>query len=193
MRCLLLTLILVPSVVSIHTSVKGYPTGAGYGRGFVNPPTVAQMIDIKCLATMIYGEARGEKKVGQVAVAYSAVNRAKGTKTLCSVVLAPKQYSIFNDNPELRAAALSSTLPPARKEKLDKKSWDNAITVAEEVVQKKVADPIQGGTHYLAPKAMAAFGYKYPKWSEQYTLVAVIDNHRFYKPHYPKKVKKAKA
>ncbi len=178
-------------MASVHTNVKPYPISAGY-PGLVNPPktaSAAQKADIKCLAIMVYGEARGEKKLGQIAVAYSAVNRAKGTKSLCDVVLAPKQYSIFNDNPELRAAALSPTLPPARKEKLDKKSWDHAVMVAEEVVQKTVPDPIQGGTHYLAPKAMAAFGYKYPKWSEQYTLVAVIDNHKFYKPYYPKKVK----
>lgn len=187
MRCLLLTLIFVPSVISLHTGVKTPIGGAGHGRGFMNPPTVSEMPEIKCLATMIYGEARGEKKVGQVAVAYSAVNRAQGGKTLCSVVLAPKQYSIFNNNPELRAAAMSPTLPPARKEKLDKKSWDNAIEVAQEVVQRRIPDPTKGSTHYIAPKAMASLGYTYPKWSYQYTLVVVIDNHKFYKPYYPKK------
>jgi spore germination cell wall hydrolase CwlJ-like protein len=170
--------------------MKPHPSGAGYGRGFVNPPTVAELAEIKCLATMVYGEARGEKETGQVAVAYSAVNRAKGKKSLCDVVLAPKQYSIFNNNPELRAAALSPTLPPARKNKIDQKSWENAVQVAEAVTKKKVPDPTKGSTHYLAPKAMAAFGYTYPKWSYQYTLVAVIDNHKFYKPYYPKKVPK---
>jgi len=186
MRYLILSLLLVPATVSFHGAPKHQPTGVGYGRGYINPPTVAQMQEVKCLATMVYGEARGEKKIGQIAVAYSAMNRAQGTKSLCDVVLAPKQYSVFNNNPELRRAALSLNLPPARKNKLDVESWKNAVQVAEEVAHKKVPDPTKGSTHYLAPKVMDEFGYPYPEWSRQYKLVAVIDNHRFYKPNLPK-------
>lgn len=164
---------------------------SGYGRGFVNPPTIAEMAEQKCLATMVYGEARGEKELGQVAVAYSAVNRARHNKTLCDVVLAPKQYSIFNNNPALKAAAMSLHLPPKIKNPIDQTNWEQAQTVAENVAGRKVPDPTNGSTHYLAPKVMKAKGYVYPKWSYQYTLVTVIDNHKFYKPYYPKKNKKS--
>ena len=157
---------------------------AGSGRGFINPPTVAEMTEIKCLATMVYGEARGEKKIGQVAVAYSAVNRARGKKSLCDVVLAPYQYSIFNNNPALRAAALSLHIEPAQKNKIDQKTWGQARYVAELVVNKKVPDPTAGSTFYLAPAVMKARGWKYPKWARVYQKVAVIDNHEFYKPEH---------
>jgi spore germination cell wall hydrolase CwlJ-like protein len=146
----------------------------------VNPPTVEELKQAKCLATMIYGEARGEAERGMVAVAYTALNRAVN-KTVCSVVLAPKQYSIFNNNPELRTAAMSLHLEPRQKNIIDKAGWDQAMMIAIDVFQRKIPDPTNGSTHYLAPIVMKAKGYKYPQWSKQYQLVAVIDNHRFYK------------
>lgn len=189
MRYLFLSLALVPSVLEVYPVTESIGP-AGYGRGNVNPPTVAEMAEIKCLATMVYGEARGEQETGQIAVAYSAVNRATGNKSLCDVVLAPKQYSIFNNNPTLRAAAQSLQLDPMQKNPIDKNSWQKAQHIADIVFRRKVSDPTNGSTHYLAPTVMRIKGYVYPKWSKQYTLVAVIDNHRFYKPYYTKKVKK---
>lgn len=135
----------------------------------------------KCLATMIYGEARGESERGQVAVAYTALNRAVKS-TLCSVVLAPKQYSIFNNNPALRAAAMSPHLEPTQKGVIDKASWAKALTVARAVMRGHVSDPTNGATNYLAPVLMKKKKYTYPKWSKQYRLVAKIDSHLFYKP-----------
>ena len=180
MRCLILVLAIVPA--ACHMPQRPADLGpAGYGRGLVNPPTVAEMTEEKCLATMIYGEARGEAEHGQVAVAYTAVNRA-ANKTVCAVVLAPKQYSIFNDNPTLRAAAMSLHVEPKQKNIIDNASWAKAVRVAEIVIRRQVPDPTNGSTHYLAPKVMATKGYTYPKWSKEYKLVAVIDNHRFYRP-----------
>jgi spore germination cell wall hydrolase CwlJ-like protein len=135
----------------------------------------------KCLATMVYGEARGEAERGMVAVAYTAVNRA-AKKTVCNVVLSPKQYSVFNDNPALRAAAMSLHLEPKQKNVIDKAGWDQAVKVAQDVMRKQVPDPTEGATHYLADKVMRAKGYVYPRWSKEYKMVVVIDNHKFYKP-----------
>ncbi len=137
---------------------------------------------------MIYGEARGEPELGQVAVAYTALNRAKN-RTVCDVILAPKQYSIFNDNPALRAAAMSLNVDPKHKDIVDEWAWDKAKKIAKSVINKKVPDPTKGSTHYLAPEAMAALGFKYPKWSEQYRLVTIIHGHKFYKYAPPPKEK----
>lgn len=155
--------------------------GAGPGRGLVNPPTIYEMHQSKCLATMVYGEARGEARKGMVAVAYTALNRARN-KTVCDVVLAPKQYSIFNDNPVLRAAAMSGNLDPKQKNVIDNAGWAMAKDVADTVIRGTVPDPTKGATHYLADKVMLAKGYKYPKWSKEFKLVVTIDNHKFYKP-----------
>lgn len=134
----------------------------------------------KCLATMIYGEARGEVERGMVAVAYTAINRS-AKKTVCAVVLSPKQYSIFNNNPALKAAAVSTNLNPLQKNVIDVKSWERAKAIAKGVMRREIIDPTAGATHYLAPGLMKIKGYKFPKWSKQYKLTATIDNHKFYK------------
>jgi len=175
-KALPIIFLLVPT--AIIQSTRHHPPYAG--RGFVNPPTVAEMKQINCLATMVYGEARGESTAGKVAVAYTALNRS-GKKTVCQVVLAPKQYSIFNDNPALRAAALSLQIDPKQKNVIERNAWEESKIVAADVVRKVVPDPTKGSTHYLAPVAMKKLGYRYPKWSKQFTKVAVIDNHHFFR------------
>ena len=130
---------------------------------------------------MIYGEARGEGIKGKIAVAYTAANRAV-KKPVCKVVLAPKQYSIFNDNDALKAAAMSADLNPLQKNIIDEKSWEDSSTVAYMVINKQVKDPTMGSTHYLAPVLMAKLKYKYPKWSKVFKVTVVIDNHKFFKP-----------
>ena len=173
MRCLLLTAALIPSMLGTYQmACESYQYPA------------APEDQIKCLATMVYGEARGEATAGKVAVAYTALNRA-AKKTVCSVVLAPKQYSIFNDNPALRAAAMSLHIEPEQKNVIDQASWIESIAVARAVLHRAVPDPTGGATHYLADRLMRIKGYRYPRWSKQYIQVASIDRHRFFKPHYP--------
>lgn len=172
MRRLLLSLAFVP--IMVH---QGIPTMCYRGHTKIVKVDPKQE---KCLATMIYGEARGEAEKGMVAVAYTAVNRAVN-KTVCGVVLSPKQYSIFNNNPALKAAAMSLHLEPKQKNIIDKESWKKALAVAKIVIRKEINDPTNGATHYLAPTVMKLKRYKYPQWSKEYKLLAVIDNHRFYK------------
>lgn len=190
-KALLLIAALVP--VTLAQGTLGYCP-----REVDIDPAKAKQIDdemqAKCLATMVYGEARGESIKGQVAVAYTALNRANKArnKTVCDVVLQPKQYSIFNGNDELLAAATSLHIEPEQKNPIDQKSWAQAVHVAKTVLKKSVVDPTNGATHYIADKVMKVKGYKYPKWAFQYKQVAAIENHRFYIPHYPsKKAKKA--
>lgn len=140
----------------------------------------AARIQEKCLAVTIYGEARGESEAGQIAVAYTLINRAK-KKSICQVALAPKQYSVFNDNPKLKAAATNLHILPYYKNSIDQKSWERAVKIARLVMNRSVKDPTNGATHYLAPVLMKAKKYRYPKWSKQYTVVSVIDGHKFYK------------
>jgi len=136
---------------------------------------------------MVYGEARGEAEIGQIAVAWTAVNRATNT-TICNVVLAPMQYSVFNDNPEMIAAARNLHIKPPIKNAVDRESWDKAKKVAEAVLKRKSPDPTDGAVNYLAPAAMKSFGYAYPTWTKTFLPTTVIDNHHFYKPRKPKKV-----
>lgn len=134
----------------------------------------------KCLAVTIWGEARGESIIGQQAAGYTVINRA--TKTpVCKVALAKFQYSVFNNNPALRLAAKSLTIDPHLKNATDQKSWKLALEVADDILSKRVADPTNSATHYIADKLMHQRGYKYPKWSKEYMQVASIGGHRFFK------------
>lgn len=174
MRHIILSLVIVPSLLATGTLSQCYADRE-------SPAKLADAAQEKCLAVMIYGEARGETEHGQIAVAYTALNRS-GKKTVCAVVLAPKQYSVFNNNPALRAAAMSLHVEPQQKNTIDNASWAGAVHVAQRVIRRQVPDPTVGATHYLAPSLMISKGYVYPRWSREYRLVTVIDNHRFYKP-----------
>jgi spore germination cell wall hydrolase CwlJ-like protein len=175
MKQLLILLALVPTAVDIGQKAMCLKPTAP------KPIVKVDMKQIKCLAVMIYGEARGESMLGQVAVAFTSVNRAV-KKTLCQVVLQPYQYSVFNNNPTLRSIATSLHLIPKQKNDIDKQGWEMAMKVAHQVAHRMVPDPTNGSTFYLADKVMKSKGYRYPKWSKQYKMVAVIDNHKFYKP-----------
>lgn len=169
MRHILLALAIVPTTLHFAELIT-----------CIREPDPVDQTQVKCLAVMIYGEARGESAEGKAAVAHSALNRAK-SKTICEVVLAPKQYSVFNNNPTLRAAALSSIIEPAQKNSIDADSWAQSARIAALVLQGKIADPTRGATHYIADHVMKLKGYRYPRWSKVYTQAAVIDNHRFFK------------
>jgi len=134
----------------------------------------------KCLATMIYGEARGEAFTGKVAVAYTALNRAVN-RPLCDVILQPKQYSIFNGSAEWHAAATDPLVEPAQENKADEEGWQDSLRAAKLVMAGEVSDPSNGSTHYISDRVMKLKKYKYPKWSRTYVQVAKIGEHRFFK------------
>lgn len=147
---------------------------------YIFKPNVYDVASEKCLATAIYGEAQGEPAIGKVAVAYTVLNRAV-KKPVCAVVLAPKQYSIFNNNPALRAAAMDLNLDPKQRNIVETWAWQESVKIAQMVMRKEIPDPTFGSTHYLAPNLMKRLKYKFPKWSRQYEVTVVINNHTFYK------------
>jgi len=178
MRTLLISLALLPAATNISELV--YCPAPEIKSSEIK----VDLREQKCLATMLYGESRGETERGMIAVAFTAVNRASN-KTVCKVVLAPKQYSIFNDNPVLRAAALSLHLEPKQKNIIDKNSWKRSMKVAETVLKRKVSDPTNGSTHYVAYKSL-----KYiPYWTKKLERTVKIDNHTFFKEGLGKNIR----
>jgi spore germination cell wall hydrolase CwlJ-like protein len=134
---------------------------------------------------MIYGESRGEPELGQVSVAYTAINRS-GKKTVCDVILAPKQYSIFNGNSSLRAAAMSLYIEPKHKNIIDEKAWIKAVKIAQDVMHRRVPDPTLGATHYVVYRSLTTI----PAWTQTYKQTAKIGNHTFFKYVRPKQPNK---
>lgn len=171
MRQLILLLALIPTSLEMAQQLT-----------CARPPKIVKIVNIdpvqeKCLAVTIFGEARGESEKGQIAVAYTILNRSLNKrKTLCDIALAPKQYSIFNNNPKLRAIATSLHLVPQQKNIIDKNSWDRAMAVAQMVARKTVQDPGHGATHYVAYKSLTHI----PDWTRKFKVSAKIDNHTFF-------------
>lgn len=58
-------------------------------------PKLPSIKQLKCLATNVYMEARGEPMEGQIAVAKVTLNRVKDN-TICDVVYEPNQFSWTN-------------------------------------------------------------------------------------------------
>jgi len=100
--------------------------------------------DTALLARMLFGEARNCSRQEKVAVAYTALNRAKDGKkwngsTIEEAILKKYQYSCFNQSDPNRRKLIH----PAR---YDRKAWIECLDVADEVLRKKATR--YEATHY---------------------------------------------
>lgn len=124
--------------------------------------------DFEILAKTVYGEARGEKWQGQIAVACCILNRFKSNKwysakTIAGVCQKPWQFSCWNKND-----------PNAQKiANLPYSVYAQYFSIIKEAEAKDITN---GATHYYAPKVV-----KCPSWAEGKIPCAEIGNHLFFK------------
>ena len=136
------------------------------------PVNTKSATEVRCLATAIYFEARGEPEKGQIAVAQVVLNRVKNPaypNTICGVVYQNKnirngcQFSFACDGISDRI-----TEPDA---------WGEAMSLATRVLNDDrnlyLAD-VGAATHYHA-------NYVRPIWARTMNKVEKIGNHIFYK------------
>jgi hypothetical protein len=144
-------------------------TGAGLAEG--RPSTLTALISamdavdtdadqqLRCLATAVYFESRGEPLEGQLAVAQAILNRAESGRyapTVCGVISQPGQFSYDR-----------SRTPRAGRD------WETAEAIA------KIA--MDDMWHDVAPQAMSFHAtYVKPNWAGK-TKVAQIGRHVFYR------------
>lgn len=116
-------------------------------------PTVSNYSDrdIDILTRTMLGEAAGEGSTGLAAVAHVLVNRALdggyGGNTLESVALAPKQFSAWN-----KGAGGNN---PSKWDP-NGQTYQQARSIAIDVLSGHHTDPTNGATHYYSPKGMEA-------------------------------------
>ena len=132
--------------------------------------------DRDILARTLWGEARGERLAGQVAVAWTIRNRVNDGKTkswwgegYAGVCQKPYQFSCWNKN-DPNFACLSGAKPMPFRE------LAQARIAADQVIDGKVADPTGGATHYYAttmPKA--------PPWVKGAKETLRLGHHIFFK------------
>ncbi len=117
--------------------------------------------ELRCLASTVYFESRGESLVGQLAVAHVVINRAQSgrfPKSLCGVVHQRSQFSFVR----------GGKMPAVR----EGTQWANAIAIAQIARDGSWKNHAPGALFFHAR-------YVSPGWRK--TRVAQIDNHIFYR------------
>lgn len=117
---------------------------------------------MRCLASAIYFEARGESLEGQLAVGRVVVNRAESGRfpsSYCGVVHQPSQFSFIRGN----------RMPRARE---DSESWRRAVAIARIATEGSWKSPAGGALFFHATRVT-------PSW--RLTRLARVDNHVFYR------------
>lgn len=125
--------------------------------------------DIDTLARTVFGEARGETRLGQIAVAHAVLNRVKAESwygdTIEAVCRKKWQFSCWNaDDPNL---------PKLKTVDLGNKYFRSCMFAALGVVNGWFPDPTEGSRHYHAKSVS-------PDWAQGKKPVRVIGVHKFY-------------
>jgi spore germination cell wall hydrolase CwlJ-like protein len=129
------------------------------------------LVALACLSLNVYHEARGEPDVGQLAVAYVTLNRARGRGTdVCAVVAEPYQFSWTTGGIVMRKEGW--TLMP-HMVPTDLKALEKAVRIARMAMNRQVADPTQGALFYHAD-------YVSPYWKNSMRQIGTIGQHIFY-------------
>lgn len=161
------------AVVGDELQVVGFvPQDSSPGTG---PQTITVNEDeVRLLAATVWGEARSEGEVGMRAVAHVMVNRIgdRFGEDLATVILAPKQFSVWNRGDPNRRLVLNLVRDP-QNYVTDAAQWEVAQRVAREVLAGQSVDPTEGALFYHTQGVR-------PSWSRQGVGRQVIGAHVFY-------------
>ncbi len=134
----------------------------------------------RCMALNMYFEARNEDSDdAMIAVGYTVLNRVDSERypdTICDVVFQARRDS--HGNP-IRNKCQFSWACDGKSDEVDtenvleRRAWERAVTLAEQVMQGEVDNPIGSATMYHAT-------YVSPYWRRAYTQVAKVESHIFY-------------
>lgn len=100
--------------------------------------------DTMLLARLLFGEAEGQSEITKIGVAYTVINRFKGSytgTTLKEVMLKPNQYDgLWNVH------TIDKVRYPSNRDLPEE--WRLSYEVAEKVLAGTVADPTNGATNF---------------------------------------------
>ena len=126
-----------------------------------NASADAEGDEMRCLATAVYFESKGEPLAGQLAVARVIINRAQSGRfapTLCGVVRQPSQFSFVRGGNFPRVGNASQ--------------WRDAVGVAQVAMKDLHASPADSALYFHARRVSPAWGKR---------QVASVGNHIFYR------------
>jgi len=157
-------LIQVGQVLKIPSATAALPLG---GRGPVAGYTDEEL---HVLAKTIYGEARGEPKIGQEAVGFVVLNRIDARSWWGSDIIGvckyPWQFSCWNRNDP--NASILNSMSGSDQRLLP------FLDVARRVLTNQATNPIGKATHYYADYIAT------PSWAPTGTFVTKIGRHLFF-------------
>ncbi|WP_458725058.1 cell wall hydrolase [Pseudomonas mandelii] len=136
--------------------------------------------DRDILARTLWGEARGEDLIGQIAVAWTIRNRVETDlhndgkpdwwgEGFARVCQAPYQFSCWNRNDPNYPSLSGAKAVPFRE-------LAQAQIAADQVIDGKVPDPTGGATHYYAIAMKKA-----PGWAVRAKETVRLGGHVFFK------------
>src|SRR5690606_23213977 len=119
------------------------------GADAVQPEVVLDENEVRLLAATVWGEARSEGELGMRAVAHVMVNRVgeRFGEDLTTVLLTPKQFSVWNNGDPNRRLVLNLVRDPERYVS-DFAEWETAQRIAREVLSGQSVDPTGGALFY---------------------------------------------
>ena len=157
-----LALVIVTFTMLVYFSIEGHDRSQD-----VRARTQA----LNCLAKNVYHEARGEPIDGQYAVAEVTMNRVASKhypNTVCEVVYQANFDVIRKRNVSAFSwTELNLTAP------VNRKTWNRAWRIAEEVFDNRAQPRVEGALFYHAR-------YIRPRWSRRKRHIAKIGRHIFY-------------
>lgn len=106
--------------------------------------------EVRLLAATVWGEARSEGEDGMRAVAHVMVNRIgeRFGEDLATVILTPRQFSVWNRGDPNRRLVLALTRDPGSVVAAGDESWEAAQRIAREVLSGQSVDPTDGALFY---------------------------------------------
>jgi hypothetical protein len=151
------------------------PPSTGPSTRPAAPASATDLAVIDTFGRTIWGEARGEGRVGMEAVACVIRNRARNPrwwgKDFSSVCLAHSQFSCWNaDDPNLpQLKSVTDTDP----------QFKIALEIASDAASEILADPTDNADSYFA------VGTPEPPWARNATHTCTIGHHAFYRVELP--------
>lgn len=113
--------------------------------------------DADALARTIIGEA-SPNPTERVAVGHTILNRAtQAGRSVQDIVLAPGQFEPWMTSKRTKELMSISTDDP---------KYQEALSLAQNLLSGSIPDPTGGADHFYAPKAQRDLGRKPPKWDD---------------------------
>jgi N-acetylmuramoyl-L-alanine amidase len=162
------------AVVSGERQIVGFvPDEPSSSAVSPTQPVVLDENEVRLLAATAWGEARSEGEGGMRAVAHVMVNRIgdRFGEDLSTVILSPKQFSVWNRNDPNRRLVLNLVRDPERYARDGE--WDVAERIAREVLSGQSVDPT-GGALFYHTRAVR------PRWAPHGVGRQTIGAHVFY-------------